>query len=367
MNNIVYPFITVVMPVLNEEKYILFTLNELLAQDYPPESFEIIVADGGSTDSTREIVSRISHSHPQVILMDNPGRFPSSGRNIGFKHGRGDIFIVIDGHCFINNRSLFKAVIECFKKSGADCLCRPQPLDPPGLTLFQQAVSFARSSILGHNSNSCIYSDFEGYVSPVSHGAIYKRKVFDLVGYVDESFDACEDVEFNYRVEKAGLKSYMSPALKVRYYPRENLRGLFKQMMRYGKGRFRFIVKHKEVLDFGTILLPVFALAALLLPGLAFTVSISGAVFLKLPLAFLLAGFGLYGLIIAVESARISAKNGFGYFRHLVAVFFIIHFGLGLGFIVGVLRSLGNLAESLAGRGNTVEGVDKPRCRNRLV
>lgn len=340
MNKPAYPFITAVMPARNEERFISSTLNELLGQDYPPDRFEIIVADGGSTDSTREIVSRVSLAHPQVILRDNPGRLPSSGRNVGFRHGRGDIFIVVDGHCRIGNPSLFKDVVSSFIKSGADCLCRPQPLDPPGLTAFQQAVCLARNSPVGHSGGSYIYSDFEGYVSPVSHGAIYSRRVFDKIGYVDESFDACEDVEFNYRVEKAGFKSYMSPLLKVRYYPRETLYGLLRQMMRYGRGRFRFIAKHPEALGIETLLPPAFVAALLLLPVLGLAAYFSNMVFLKLTLAFLLVGFGLYGLIIAVESTRISAKNGFRHFRHLIPVFFAVHFGLGLGFISGLGESL---------------------------
>ena len=54
----------------------------------------------------------------------------------------------------------------------------------------------------------CIHAEEEGYVSPVSMGCAYSRSVFDKIGYVDESFDACEDVEFNYRVEKEGFKTF---------------------------------------------------------------------------------------------------------------------------------------------------------------
>ena len=59
---------------------------------------------------------------------------------------------------------------------------------------------------------------------------MYVRSVFDKVGYFDEEFDACEDVDFNYRVHKAGLKALISPKLKVCYYPRSSLGGLFKQL-----------------------------------------------------------------------------------------------------------------------------------------
>ena len=75
-----WPFITVTMPVRNEEKFIKDTIDQLLNQEYPIDKYEIIVADGLSTDSTRDIVSEISANHPNVILKNNPGQHPSSGR-----------------------------------------------------------------------------------------------------------------------------------------------------------------------------------------------------------------------------------------------------------------------------------------------
>ena len=242
------PFITVIMPVRNEVRFISDTLAQLVAQEYPEDRYEIIVADGGSDDGTQALVTEMSLQYPQIRLVNNPARLSSAGRNIGFKNGRGDYFLVVDGHCYIPVTMLFENIVAVLEKSGADCLGRPQPLDPPGLTVFQQTVALVRGSRLGHGGDSLIYGDYEGFASPVSNGAIYTRKIFEKIGYCDESFDAAEDVEFNYRVEQAGFKCYTSPMLTVRYYPRENLRGLFRQMTRYGRGRRRFIGKHPEAL-----------------------------------------------------------------------------------------------------------------------
>ena len=140
------PFITVVMPVRNEARFIGETLGQLVAQDYLPDRYEIIVADGMSDDGTREIVLDLSRQHPQVRLLDNPKRLSSAGRNVGFKKGQGDYFLVVDGHCYIPDNQLLNNVADCFEQSGADCLGRPQPLDPPGLSDFQKSVALARAS-----------------------------------------------------------------------------------------------------------------------------------------------------------------------------------------------------------------------------
>lgn len=324
-------FITIVMPVRNESKFIRDTLLQIAGQDYPADRYEIIVADGMSDDGTRAIVTEMSQQYPQIRLLDNRKRLSSAGRNVGFKNGIGDYFLVVDGHCFIPTDKLLRNVADCFEKSGADCLGRPQPLDPPGLTTFQRAVALARSSRLGHGGDSLIFGEYEGFASPVSNGAAYKREVFEKAGYVDETFDAAEDVEFNYRVEQAGLKCYTSPLLTVRYYPRENLKGLFRQMVRYGMGRFRFIRKHREALTVNQLIPAGFVLGLLL-----FVTSVPYSLFTarcSLLTGLLSAVYALYALIVLAESLRIAARNGWGYLKHIPLIFFMVHFGLGWGFV----------------------------------
>ena len=79
----------------------------------------------------------------------------------------------------------------------------------------------------------------------------YRRTVFDRVGEFDERFDACEDVELNHRIDRAGLRCFFTPAVRVLYFPRSSLRGLFHQMARYGRGRVRLLRKHPETFSPG--------------------------------------------------------------------------------------------------------------------
>lgn len=331
------PFITVVMPVRNEARFIRATLLQLIGQDYPPDRFEIIVADGMSDDGTRDTVLELARTYPQVRLLENPKRLSGAGRNIGFRNGRGEYFLVVDGHCFIPTAGLLSSVADCFRKSGADCLGRPQPLDPPGLTSFQRAVALARGSRLGHGGDSLIYGSYEGFASPVSNGAAYARRVFEVAGYVDEEFDAAEDVEFNYRVEQAGLSCYTSPALTVRYYPREDLRGLFRQMTRYGKGRRRFTRKHPEALTANQLVPAAFVagLCALLL-SLALVV-VTGA---TAPLVITVIPYALYLLLLAGVTLSVMLREGVRDAIPVPAILCVIHFALGYGFLREAGRSL---------------------------
>ena len=327
------PFITVIMPVRNEARFIRSTLEQVVDQDYPRDRFEILVADGQSDDGTQAVVQSVAASNPNVLLVENPARRSGAGRNLGFRLGRGEVFLVIDGHCHVPGRDHLRHVAQCLRRSGADCLGRPQHLDPPGISGFQKSVALARASWLGHGGGSLIYRAFEGFASPVSNGAVYTRRVIDRVGYVDEAFDACEDVEFNWRVEREGLKSYTSPCLMVYYYPRESLKALWIQMARYGRGRIRFGRKHpaslglRTVVPAGVVLMLTLLAALLVLGALAGGQSpvLSGAAF---PLGALSGG---YVFAVCFESARISRKNGWEHFARLPLIFLTIHIGLGAG------------------------------------
>lgn len=326
------PFITVVMPVRNEARFIAGTLGQLRIQDYPKDRFEILVADGMSDDGTRDIVARIAEEDERVHLLDNPKRRSSSGRNVGFMAGRGDLFVVVDGHCYVPDDTYLRNIAACFEKSEAHCLGRPQPLDPPGLTPFQKSVALARASRLGHGGGSLIYGDYEGYASPVSNGAAYRREVFETIGYVDEEFDACEDVEFNHRVERAGFKAYTSPKLTVRYYPRENLSALIGQMRRYGRGRTRLYRKHPALVSLSALVPACFAggaaaLVALLGLDLAFGLS----AFLTFIFRFLGLALLVYVALVGLATVRICREHGWSHALRLLLVFLAVHWGLGLG------------------------------------
>lgn len=325
------PFlIAIAMPVLNESKYIALTFEQLLAQEFPMEKIEVVVGDGGSTDGTREIIDSLRGCFGRLVIADNEVRKPSGGRNVGVKNSTAPYLLVLDGHCHIPSTRLLADMIELFERTGADCLCRPQPLTPPKITPFQMAVAICRDSALGHKPGSEIYASHEGEVDPTSSGAMYRRSVFEKIGYFDEQFDACEDVDFNFRVKAAGLKAYLSPKLTIEYYPRNSLMALWRQMGRYGKGRFRFARKHGEF-----TFIQWFAGAATAGCAVGGGLSIFNPTIRTyfLTVVFLyLAMLVLFSLWLGI-SRRKSAVIVCG-----PAIFPTIHFGVGVGFLRGLLE-----------------------------
>ncbi len=324
--------VAIVMPVFNEERFLAGTLDQVYMQDFPMERVEVVVADGGSTDRTREIAADYKSRFGSLKILDNPRRLSSAGRNIGVRNSSAPYILILDGHSYLPSKTMIRDMVELFESTDADCLCRPQPLDPPDISDLQRVIACCRASALGHNPSSDIYSDFQGTVDPTSSGAMYRRELFEQIGYFDEDFDACEDVDFNFRVHLARLKAIISPKLKVHYYPRGTLTGLWRQMVRYGKGRFRFVRKHHQMA-------PMQMLAALAIVALALLLLLS--LVSQAAWDWLTTLVGIYVLIVVGYSAWLAHDRGrLGCLLIGPLVFPTIHFGLGWGFLMGFVERL---------------------------
>lgn len=320
------PYISVVMPVRNEEAHITEVLTALAGQDYPRNKFEIIVADGNSTDATAQVVSEFAKGAAMPVkLVANPKQLSSAGRNAGVRASQGEVIAFIDGHCRIPDGRLLRNMVEAFRRSRASVLCRPQPLNVLGNTVFQEALARTRATLIGHGADSTIFAmDKEQHVNPSSSGAVYTASVFQKIGMYDENFDACEDVEFNYRAWKAGCSGFSSPTIAVYYSPRKSLAALWKQLLRYGRGRYRFMRKHPEATTLAQ-LIPAGFLLWLVTLGLASPFS---------PMAAWAFGGTLLLYLSVVLGFAIHLSFRYGWHHLLIspAVYACIHGGLGMGF-----------------------------------
>ncbi len=333
------PKISIILPVRNEARCIGPLLDQLLLQTYPPSCYEILVADGRSTDGTREVVrAKASDAEVSIRIVDNPGLRSGAGRNAGVAQAAGDIILFIDGHCEIPSRRLLEDTVLLMEETGADCLCRPQPLTAFSPRGVSRIIADARASTLGHGRDSLIYDmAHTGFVHPASSGATYRRVIFEQLGEYDESFDACEDVEFNTRVAAAGYKAYTDPRVAVYYEPRRSFSGLFRQMTRYGIGRVRLARKHPQAASLSqwapAILLALLAAGTLSLIFAAFTSDWIAAIFAAPAIMFL--------LIILAASLDLGRRHGWKHALLGPIAYYAVYAGLGAGMWAEMLRPAG--------------------------
>ena len=235
------PFVSVVIPVRNEESFIARTLDGLLAQDYPAERMEIIVADGMSDDRTREIVRGYADRVPRIRLIDNHERVTPSGLNAAIAAANGTIISRVDGHCEVSadfvrqNVRLLEEHPEAWAVGG--------PMVHAGAGLLGEAIAIAMSHPLGVGFANHRFAHFEGYTDTVQFPT-FRRWVFDRIEGFDVRLVRTEDDELNYRVIQAGGKLFVSPRVKYVYYVRDRIGRLFQQYFQYSFWRIPVMRKH---------------------------------------------------------------------------------------------------------------------------
>lgn len=237
------PFVSVLIPVRNEAAFIAELIMAVLEQDYPADRMEVIVADGQSTDGTREILASMQAEHPRLIVVENPGRIVSTGLNLAVARSRGDVVVRIDGHAHIQSDFLRENVALLAEHPEAWVV--GGPIQHAAVTRFGKAVAVAMSHPVGVGDARHRYPEYEGYVESAQFPAI-RRWAFDRIGMFDERLVRNQDDEFNYRVHRAGGRIYVSPRVRYSYFVREHIGQLFKQYFQYGFWRIPVLEKHRR-------------------------------------------------------------------------------------------------------------------------
>jgi glycosyltransferase involved in cell wall biosynthesis len=218
---------------LNEERYIVALLDSLAAQDYGPDAIEVLVADGGSADRTRELVQSYPSPFNRLALVDNPKRITVGGLNAGMDAAQGDCWIIIGAHSSVRT-DFVRASVEALQRTGAACV--GGPIETVGEGTVGKAIAAAMSSPFGVGNARFRYADKEAEVDTVPFGC-YHRKAWEVVGRFDESVDGADEDSYNARLIEAGGRIVLVPTIRSTYYPRRTFKALAKQYREYGAAK----------------------------------------------------------------------------------------------------------------------------------
>jgi succinoglycan biosynthesis protein ExoA len=320
------PFVTVVMPIRNEGGFIARSLRAVLAQDYPPHKLEVIVADGMSTDGTRDVVRTLQAGRSTVRLIDNPDRIVPCGLNLAIRQARGEIIVRVDGHTLISPDYVSQCV-DGLLRTGAENV--GGAMRAWGDRWFGEGVALATSSPFGVGGARFHYAVTEGEVDTVYMGA-WRRPIFDRLGLFDEEMVRNQDDEFNYRILENGGRIVLIPGIRSVYTVRSSPQALWRQYFQYGFWKVRVMRKHPGQIRLRHAVPSLFvaALAGSFLA--AWLVPRAGA---------LCAGIAILYSLANLASAFVMARRG-GWHR-LPAVslaYAILHVGYGIGLMAGLAR-----------------------------
>lgn len=323
------PGVSVIVPIRNEEKFIEDTLTSVCNQTFPKEDYEIIIADGLSTDGTLEIIKNVQERFPKhhIQVISNEGQIVPTGLNEAIRCAKGKIILRVDGHCEIN-KNYISTCVKLLKSKDVDVV--GGVIDTIGQNYVAKTIAISMSSNFGVGGSPFrVNQEKEIFVDSVAFPA-FTHEIIEKVGLFDEELVRNQDDEYTYRIRKAGGKILLSPELRSKYYSRASLKKLFKQYYQYGFWKIRVLQKHPLQMrprQFAPFLFVVLLLASLgLMP------------FSQLGLWFFTSIMCVY-LVANITASIIEAnKNGWNYLLLFPAVFGTLHISYGVGFLVGLFR-----------------------------
>jgi len=253
MNNSTFPPVSVILPILNEERDLSNCISAILQQDYPSE-IEVILALGPSEDKTTQIAEKLSASDSRIKLVSNPTGQTAVGLNLAIKVSSNEIICRIDGHSEISN-DYIKTAVEILQQKNAVNVGGLMYADSD--SGLQRVVAQAMRSKLGVGPSKFHTGGSAGESDTVYLGT-YKKAAVLAAGGFDERYIRAQDWELNYRLRKNGGLIWFDPRLQVTYRPRSTFKKLAKQYFQYGRWRRVISRQHINTVNF-RYLAPPFA------------------------------------------------------------------------------------------------------------
>ena len=307
--------ISVVLPVLNEEKYLADSVSAILNQKFDGR-LEIILAIGPSQDKTMEIAHKLQREDARVVIIENPTGRTAAGLNLAIAASSFSIIVRVDGHSNIP-ANYCQMAYEILKETGAVNV--GGIMDAKGRSVFEKSVARAMRSPLGVGASRFHTGGGAGESDTVYLGC-FRKEALLAVGGFDERFTRAQDWELNFRLRELGGVVYFDPRLIVTYRPRSSLTALAKQYFQYGRWRRVVSRRHQGTINY-RYLAPPFTVIATLIS------LVSG--WLITPILFLPAL--IYGLFILIASIFIG--KSLGEILCLPAVLLTMHISWGIGFL----------------------------------
>ena len=318
---------SIIIPCLNEDKYISTCIESILNSEIDFNVCEIILVDGASSDATVKIIQKYQEKYSFIKLLHNPKKITPVSMNIGIKEAKGEYIIRLDAHSSYP-KNYFSKLIEWHQKLNAQNVGAIVITDVKNKTKKSNSIKEVLSNRFGVGN-----SDFRTGVNDVKEVdtvpfGCYKKEVFEQYGVYDERLIRNQDIELNKRIIQGGGKIYLIPDVKCTYYARENFNDLAKNNFANGKWNILTAYYTKKLNSLSLRhFVPLIFVLMLFLPALL-SLFYSSFIYISL--------FTLISYLSLVIIISLKLKNKHNGFIYLVGSFFTLHLSYGLGSISGI-------------------------------
>ena len=321
------PLVSVVIPLRDDAGTIAACLAGVLAQDY--SALEVVVADGGSRDGSREIVHAVARRDARVRIVDNPAGSIPAGLNAAIRAAHGDVIARVDARAVLEP-TYVSAGVRLLADTGAANVGGAVRSATPGYR--GRLLGLVTESRFGMGGAAVRYGhEHAGDVDTVYLG-MFPRHVLETVGLYDEQLERSEDEGMNFRLRARGGRVLLSPAMRSRYLNAPSLRRFVRKAFWNGFWKVRVLQKYPQMASVRHLVPPAFALGVMAgvpaaLASTAAAVVVTGAL-------------GLYGMLAIGAGVATARRHGWRYAPALPACYLTLHLAWGLGFLAGAVRFL---------------------------
>lgn len=326
------PNVSAIIVFRNEENYIRNSLESLINQTYSKDKLEILLVDGMSDDHSlsivEEVISEYQKHHNDSLcfkLLTNEKKLLASGWNMAIQQASGEYVVRIDAHAKAEPNFIETAVKTI--QAHPDAVCVGGRLQTKSQTKQGEYISMVLSSPFGIGNSKFRYSDKAQYVDTVAFG-LYRKAIFEQVGYFDESFARNQDNNMHARIREAGGKFYYNPEIKSVYYSRDSYKKMCRQGYLNGKWNIIGLRKNKDSVSLRH-LIPLFFVCSLIVLGI-------GGCFFKDFAYILIAELSLY--LFCALCAAISKTKKLKGVCIIWMLFPMLHISYGCGSLISILK-----------------------------
>ncbi|WP_260008619.1 glycosyltransferase family 2 protein [Leisingera sp. M527] len=237
--------VLVVVPALNEAAAIEACIASLRAGDGFMEHVRIVIADGGSSDGTQDIVAGLAAADPMLQLVHNPDRLQSAGVNRAVDSAarpEHTILVRCDAHS-VYPPGYVRRVAEAFA-ARPEAASVATVMDAAGHSGFERACAWVVDTPLGSGGSQHRGGGRSQWVDH-GHHAGFRLDWFRRIGGYNPRFSHNEDAEYDRRLVLAGGRIWLDAENRLVYRMRPSLAALMRQYWNYGCGRARTVLEHR--------------------------------------------------------------------------------------------------------------------------